>query len=295
MKAFEQQRNALTSSPVLMAPRIGHSYAIHTDASTIGLGAVLYQYDAENHLRSRAFCSRTLNKAEKRYAVIELESLAIVYALKKFHPYVFGAKILLFTDHKPLKITNSDHQEQIVRYFHYDMLEEGHLGQNKTTKRIAEQYFWPNLKETVHLVISTFDTCQRIKIEKSHHLPLGIPFRAHRSFQTVHADIIGSLPMAENGEQYILTMDNGEWTQFIQALSFCLNSAINEQKAFHHFSPFKIIDIDSHNTTLIDMHGGKRRENVERLKQYIDVEADRDLNDDCPIATRVKVRRRGKH
>uniref|UniRef100_A0A1I7WYG7 RNA-directed DNA polymerase n=1 Tax=Heterorhabditis bacteriophora TaxID=37862 RepID=A0A1I7WYG7_HETBA len=304
--AFDKLKDALTSSPVLMAPQIGQPYVIHTDASTIGIGAALYQYDAEKHLRPIAFCSRTLNKAEKRYSIIELESL--------FHPYVFGAQILLFTDHKPLKsllfrsdlqgrlakyqiliqgynieifykegkdnvvadalsreigakqkcdiplviecaerkktiqdrrysecivldnllvkqewnqfkdnrvvVTNTDHQEQIVRYFHYDILEGGHLGQNKTAKRIGEQYFWPNLKKTVHKVVSSCDTCQHFKIGKAQHLPLGIPPRAYRPFEPVHMNIIGPLPMSDSGERYIIVMVC-QHSKFIISKSLC--------------------------------------------------------------------------
>lgn len=49
-----------------------------------------------------AFASRALTSSEKMYAQIEKELLAIVFALEKFHQFVYGQDIIIYTDHKPL-------------------------------------------------------------------------------------------------------------------------------------------------------------------------------------------------
>ena len=71
---------------------------IQTDASTAGLGAVLIQQN-----KPVAYASRSLTDAETRYAPLELECLAIVFAARKFDQYIFGhANVTIQTDHKPL-------------------------------------------------------------------------------------------------------------------------------------------------------------------------------------------------
>ncbi|XP_052130313.1 uncharacterized protein K02A2.6-like [Frankliniella occidentalis] len=71
---------------------------IQCDASKDGLGSCLFQ---DGH--PIAFVSRSLTKAEKNYAQIEKELLAIVFSVQKFHYYIYGLKkITVFTDHKPL-------------------------------------------------------------------------------------------------------------------------------------------------------------------------------------------------
>ena len=76
---------------------------LHTDASTTGLGAVLYQKQEDGKERVIAYASRTLNRAERNYDAHKLEFLALKWAVTdRFHEYLYGATFEVFTDNNPL-------------------------------------------------------------------------------------------------------------------------------------------------------------------------------------------------
>ncbi len=52
--------------------------------------------------RPIAYISRTLTPAEKNYSQLEKEALAIVFAVKKFHNFIYGRQFLIESDHRPL-------------------------------------------------------------------------------------------------------------------------------------------------------------------------------------------------
>lgn len=75
---------------------------IIADASPVGLGAVITQTSG-NQSRIIAFANKTLTDVERRYCQTEKEALAIVWAVERFHIYLFGKHFNLLTDHKPLQ------------------------------------------------------------------------------------------------------------------------------------------------------------------------------------------------
>jgi len=78
------------------------SCTVVSDASDHGLGAVLLQ--EENGVQKPvAFASQSLSPQEKKYATTERECLALVFAITKFHNYLFGKKFTAIVDHKPLE------------------------------------------------------------------------------------------------------------------------------------------------------------------------------------------------
>ncbi|GFW47695.1 retrovirus-related Pol polyprotein from transposon 17.6 [Trichonephila clavipes] len=100
--SFDKIKRALTEAPVLQLPNFTEQFNLFTDASGVGIGAVLNQ----NH-RPIAFASRTLNKAERNYIVTERESLAVIWALNKFKTYFGSLPVKVITDHAALtKLTN---------------------------------------------------------------------------------------------------------------------------------------------------------------------------------------------
>ena len=72
------------------------------DASENGIGAVNLHKSRDGSTKLIAHASRTILAMEKNYSQIEKEGLAIIFAVKKFHRYIYGRSFILQTDHKPL-------------------------------------------------------------------------------------------------------------------------------------------------------------------------------------------------
>ena len=101
--AFDCLRSHLTQAPVLAYPQFGKDFLLETDASGVGLGAVLSQVQVDGTIRPIAFASRTLQPHEGNYGSSEMEALAVVWAVKHFRHYIYGHHCMVFTDHEALK------------------------------------------------------------------------------------------------------------------------------------------------------------------------------------------------
>ncbi|KAL1269812.1 hypothetical protein QQF64_032101 [Cirrhinus molitorella] len=101
-EAFQSLIDKLTSAPVLGFADPKLPYFLHTDASTKGLGAALYQ-EQDGSMRAIAFASRGLSHSESRYPAHKLEFLALKWAVtEKFSDYLYGNQFTVVTDSNPL-------------------------------------------------------------------------------------------------------------------------------------------------------------------------------------------------
>ena len=98
-KAWNDIKAAITQAPVLRYYSLNDEVTLQCDASDTGLGAALLQLQ-----QPVSFSLRALTQTETRYAQIEKELLAIVFACEKFDKYIFGRDVVhVETDHKPLE------------------------------------------------------------------------------------------------------------------------------------------------------------------------------------------------
>nr|XP_047141340.1 uncharacterized protein K02A2.6-like [Hydra vulgaris] len=114
-EAFQKVKTMLCNAPLLAHFDPSKKIMVHCDASPHGVGAVLSQQQDDGREKPISFASRTLNMAERNYAQVEKEGLALVFAVKKFHQYLYGHKFTLYTDHKPLLGLFSENKELPAR------------------------------------------------------------------------------------------------------------------------------------------------------------------------------------
>ena len=101
-RAFETMIEKLSNPPVLAYADYKKSFKLHTDASSSGLGAVLYQQQ-DGIDRVIAYASRSLKPSERNYPAHKLEFLALKWAIMdKFHDYLYGTSFEVVTDNNPL-------------------------------------------------------------------------------------------------------------------------------------------------------------------------------------------------
>ena len=109
-KAFEAAKALLMSPNLLVHYDVNRELVLTCDASEYGLGAVLSHKMEDGSERPIRYASRTLTPAERNYAQVDKEALAIVYGVKHFHRYLFGRKFLICSDHKPLIYLLGEHR-----------------------------------------------------------------------------------------------------------------------------------------------------------------------------------------
>ncbi|ROT80375.1 hypothetical protein C7M84_000871 [Penaeus vannamei] len=101
-EAFEVLKRSLLKEPVLRSPDFSRTWYISTDASKGAIGAILAQrYDG--HFCPVSYFSRQLRGAELRYDVMEKEALAVIEALKKFKPLIWGLEVIVMSDNRSLQ------------------------------------------------------------------------------------------------------------------------------------------------------------------------------------------------
>ncbi|GET65228.1 enzymatic polyprotein, putative [Rhizophagus irregularis DAOM 181602=DAOM 197198] len=102
-EALEILKRKLTEEPVLRQPDWLRKFILITDASGIGLGAVLAQKDDKGQEYVIEYASKSLNRTEQRWPITEQECYAIVWGIQHFHKYLINRKFEVVTDHAALK------------------------------------------------------------------------------------------------------------------------------------------------------------------------------------------------
>ena len=97
-ESFAMLKKEIIRAPVLAYYNPQKETVLQTDASTKGLGACLLQDEKPIY-----FASKALTETQRGYVAIEIKSLAVAWAVEKFHHFLHGCHFILKTDQKPLE------------------------------------------------------------------------------------------------------------------------------------------------------------------------------------------------
>ena len=114
--AFVEIKSLLASKPILRPPDFRYPFFIGVDASSVAIGAYLFQmYDGLEH--PVCYYSKRLTPAQTRYSTIEREALALVIAVRVFRVYFGTEPITVYTDNSPLQFMSkmSHYNDRLLR------------------------------------------------------------------------------------------------------------------------------------------------------------------------------------
>ena len=164
--AFEHLKTMCVSTPILAYPDYQLPFTLHTDSSTDGLGAVLYQKQ-DGKMRVIAYASRSVSKAESNYPAHKLEFLALKWAVcEKFHEYLYGSKSFeVFTDNNPLTYVltsaklDACGQRWVAKLANYNFSIRYRCGVSNTEADALSRIKWPEaLSDNVDIENGCMDT-----------------------------------------------------------------------------------------------------------------------------------------
>ncbi|GJY04844.1 putative mitochondrial protein [Tanacetum coccineum] len=223
--AFEKLKSVMTQTPVLQLPDFNEVFIIETDASGIGIGAVLQQ---NGH--PIAFLSKTLAPKHQVLSTYEKEFLAVIQALEKWRGYLLDRHFVIKTDHYSLKylldqrITTPAQMKWLPKLmgFDYEIVYKkgaenvvadalsmelmhhfhsgptgGHSGMQATTKRMGALVYWKKMRSQIKQYIRQCDICQRYKPELVPYPGLLQPLPIPTMWAEISMDFIDGLPMSK--------------------------------------------------------------------------------------------------
>ena len=119
---------------------------------------------------------------------------------------VRGGILFQRTEKGPKPLVPKNLRSTLLREMHDDPYSGGHLGRDRTLRKIQERFTWPGLHEDVRQFVASCHVCQMTKRRTQKTKGLLKPVVTCFPFQLVGTDAIGPLPRTSRGNQFILTM-----------------------------------------------------------------------------------------
>ncbi|MCH98706.1 hypothetical protein A2U01_0019712, partial [Trifolium medium] len=168
--AFDALKRALSQAPVLVLPNFDLPFTVETDASGVGMGAVLSQQNHPIAYFSKPFCPKLL-----RASTYVRELHAITAAVKKLRQYLLGHPFIILTDHRSLKelmtqvIQTPEQQVYLSRLIGYDYTIQYRSGLSNVVADALSRVPEPNTTDFLMLYVPSFSFLKSLKRELSQH------------------------------------------------------------------------------------------------------------------------------
>ena len=122
LEAFSRLKEALITAPILALPLedVNARFVLDVDASNVGAGAVLSQYQ-NGELKVVSYASCTFDKAQRAYCVTRRELAAFLFGLRTFKAYLLAREFDVRVDHRALLFLESAKEPigQAARYLDF--------------------------------------------------------------------------------------------------------------------------------------------------------------------------------
>jgi hypothetical protein len=101
-KSFQYMKTTLITLLVLIVPNWKKKFHVHIDASNYVIGVMLTQNLDDTIDKPIYYASQLMIRIENNYSTIEKKTLAMIYAIKKFHHHLLGNNFTFFINHQAL-------------------------------------------------------------------------------------------------------------------------------------------------------------------------------------------------
>lgn len=157
-------------------------------------------------------------RRQKRVNEEALETIKKLNDEKRLHEEVVKKsnddKNEVIIDSDVENITDDAEKQELMRAYHDGIL-GGHFGTDKTYKKLRAKYQWTGMKRDVERYIGSCHHCQSHKSSRPVKMPLKLTDISIQPFDKIFIDIVGPLPISNNGNKYILSMVD-DLTRFVE-------------------------------------------------------------------------------
>ncbi|KAM9957125.1 hypothetical protein ACTFIR_003862 [Dictyostelium discoideum] len=116
-KDIDILKNALANAPILSKPDSSKTFIVYIDASDVGTGCVITQFDDNGLENTILYDSKKFTKEQQSYTTTDREFLALLHVLEKYRYLLIDKRFIIYTDHLNLTYYKNmtDPPKRIIR------------------------------------------------------------------------------------------------------------------------------------------------------------------------------------